>query len=184
MLPPFRWSCLDAREVELFTLYTICTVVHNDPAVHQDLCWRCHPDCHYCKSSVSNSLSVFIVLPYLLLTPVLSHLYNTARKVRVLSYHAQYNWLVRFYRVYRNLWDNHTVRKSILRDITWKPETTWNIPRGITFYLLYFMLYRGKSITFWTVHATFLIVSNLTSAGCSPLSLFSSRNLEQTGRDR
>ena len=32
-----------------------------------------------------------------------------------------------------------------------KPDTTWNIPRGITFSLLHFILYRGKSISFGTV---------------------------------
>ena len=33
-----------------------------------------------------------------------------------------------------------------------KPDTTWNIPRSITFSPLHFMLYRRKFITFWTVH--------------------------------
>ena len=32
-----------------------------------------------------------------------------------------------------------------------KPDTTWNIPRSITFSPLHFMLYHGKSITFVTV---------------------------------
>ena len=32
-----------------------------------------------------------------------------------------------------------------------KPDTTWTIPRSITFSPLHFMLYRGKSITFGTV---------------------------------
>ena len=30
-----------------------------------------------------------------------------------------------------------------------KRDTTWNIPRSITFSPLHFMLYRGKSIFFW-----------------------------------
>ena len=32
-----------------------------------------------------------------------------------------------------------------------KRDTTLNIPRSITFFLLHFLLYRGKSISFGTV---------------------------------
>ena len=35
-----------------------------------------------------------------------------------------------------------------------KPDTTWNIPRSITFSPVHFMLYRGKSITVGTVHGS------------------------------
>ena len=46
-----------------------------------------------------------------------------------------------------------------------KHDTTWNILRSITFSLLHFMLYRGKSISFGTVYALcciLLIVNNST----------------------
>ena len=37
-----------------------------------------------------------------------------------------------------------------------KPDTTWNIPRSITFSPLQFMSYREKSISVGTVHLEFL----------------------------
>ena len=37
-----------------------------------------------------------------------------------------------------------------------KPDTTWNIPHSITFSPLHFMLYRRKSISFWTVYSILL----------------------------
>ena len=52
-----------------------------------------------------------------------------------------------------------------------KPDTTWNIPRSITFTTQHFMLYRGKSITFGTVQEYQLALLSLYTCSCAAMLL-------------
>ena len=52
-----------------------------------------------------------------------------------------------------------------------KPDTTWNIPRSITFSPQHFMLYRGKSITVGTVHEYQSALLSLYTCSCAAMLL-------------